>query len=660
MESPFASNLLETKSDVSTFLTDLLDSLKAKTSPGGARVILGFTGTHYDEVATQLEGFSRPIWGLSSLLAGGGNYAGTDRWIKGLGNGTDEEGEEFWGQITDKDQRMVECSALGFGLKWIITDSSKENVGKWLGRMNTKAMPNTNWLWFRVFANLGLHSIDSPYFDEKRMLADLNHLDTFYIGDGWSRDGPEGVLQLDYYSSSFAIQTSQLIFAKLMWDYPGQRDRCIEYKNRAKRFAIDFLGYFDHQGRAIPFGRSLTYRFAMAAFWSACAYAEIDIFSPGVLKGLLLRNMRFWASQGGAFNADGTFTIGYVYPNHCLAENYNSPSSPYWACKAFLALALPNDHPFWTCAEEGHPTTSPTTLILEKPLHIATNFGSHTFILSSGQQCSYPVKNGPAKYGKFSYSSAFGYSVSVGQGDVAPQFKLEKGPIAGAAGITSSKSALEELAPDSALAMSIDGGESWKVRRDTRDARIERGILRSTWNPFPGVDVETWLVPPSSASPLWYLRIHRIRATVKVESSEAGWAIYGQGLNHRALTLGPEEDSEDVGMFVAEGIARATSIAGISGILDLSPFKRSATVDRTDANTNVMVPRAVLPLLKGIHGKDEGNEWLVTAVFGLPSVTFGLHGLPKAYGPPSDHPVRNWMAEWQKRPQIPAGIVPTL
>src|SRR6266481_3943758 len=49
----------------------------------------------------------------------------------------------------------------------------------------------------KVFANLGLSKVGSSRFDPKRMQADLDHLDTFYIGDGWSRDGPEGVIQLE-------------------------------------------------------------------------------------------------------------------------------------------------------------------------------------------------------------------------------------------------------------------------------------------------------------------------------------------------------------------------------------------------------------------------------------------------------------------------------
>ena len=53
-------------------------------------------------------------------------------------------------------------------------------------------MPNTNWLWFRVFANLGLKK-NGGKFSAERLESDIKHLDTFYRGGGWSNDGPEGI-----------------------------------------------------------------------------------------------------------------------------------------------------------------------------------------------------------------------------------------------------------------------------------------------------------------------------------------------------------------------------------------------------------------------------------------------------------------------------------
>ena len=76
-----------------------------------------------------------------------------------------------------------------------------------------------NWLWFRVFANLALRQISpSKHFNADRMKADLDHLDTFQLRgeqSGWSRDGPEGVRQLDYYSGSFAIQFAQMVYSRV-------------------------------------------------------------------------------------------------------------------------------------------------------------------------------------------------------------------------------------------------------------------------------------------------------------------------------------------------------------------------------------------------------------------------------------------------------------
>jgi hypothetical protein len=108
-------------------------------------------------------------------------------------------------------------------------------------------MPNTNWLWFRVFANLGLMKNEANYSQEM-LVHDIKHLDSFYRGGGWSNDGPENIHQMDYYSGSFAIQFLQLLYAKLA----GERDpeRAAEFKLRAHMFASDFVQYFDEEGRS--------------------------------------------------------------------------------------------------------------------------------------------------------------------------------------------------------------------------------------------------------------------------------------------------------------------------------------------------------------------------------------------------------------------------
>lgn len=325
--------------------------------------------------------------------------------------------------MEDLDQRMVESCPIGFTLAvagkdfWDpLSDKEKSNVAVWIGSMNDKEMPNTNWLWFRVFANLGLKANGAAY-SQDRIFADMDHLDTFYRGEGWSNDGPAGYTQMDYYSGSFAIQYLQLLYAKLANDSDPKRAE--EYRHRARAFALDFVHYQDPDGHSIPFGRSMTYRFATIGFWSALAFADVEPPAPltwGMAKGLLLRNLRWWSQHHHIFQPNGMLNIGYTYPNYYLAEPYNSPGSPYWCMLAFAALAQPESHPFWSSEEEAHPFTqaeSPLPLVkaLKHPLHIMVHKGGHTFLLSSGQKCHYPLKG---TYPLSLFDSAFWWTELIG------------------------------------------------------------------------------------------------------------------------------------------------------------------------------------------------------------------------------------------------------
>lgn len=134
---------------------------------------------------------------------------------------------------------------------------------------------------------------------------------------------------MDYYSSSFAIHYLQLLYAKLAGE--DEPERAAEFKKRAQAVALDLVHYFDEEGRSIPFGRSVGYRFAMCSFWGALAYADVELPKPltwGIVKGIVLRHLRWWQTQPNIWSSSGTLTIGYSYPNMYMAENYNSPGSP--------------------------------------------------------------------------------------------------------------------------------------------------------------------------------------------------------------------------------------------------------------------------------------------------------------------------------------------
>ena len=78
----------------------------------------------------------------------------------------------------------------------------------------------------------------------------------------------------DYYAS-FAIHYYSLLLASsLENDNPDIAHR---FRNRAASSSLAIVNLFDPDGHSIPFGRSMTYRFATSAFWAACAVDGVKV-----------------------------------------------------------------------------------------------------------------------------------------------------------------------------------------------------------------------------------------------------------------------------------------------------------------------------------------------------------------------------------------------
>lgn len=433
-------------------------------------------------------------------------------------------------------------------------------------------MPDNNWLFFRVFVNMGLLRVGANP-DPDAMESALRRLEEFYEGEGWYRDGPRGLMD---YDNAFAFHFYGLVYAALA----GASDpvRACAFRDRAAAFAGDFIHWFGVAGEALPFGRSLTYRFAQGAFWGALAFAGVEMHPWPVIKSLFMRHLRWWARQP-IFTGDGILTVGYAYPNLHMAEQYNSPGSPYWAFKCFLPLALPDTHPFWQAEEAPLPhlpgvrAQKPGTMVVCRDRE-----SRHVFALHGGQTASW-MNHGEAKYAKFAYSTLFAFSVPAGQRDLAMG------------------------AYDSMLAVS-DDGRHFRVRDRIGAARIEEDVVYAQWSPLAGVDVETWLVP----FPPWHVRIHRLSTDRRILSAEGGFAAPR-----------PEEDrfAEARRIRKGKGFTLAIYPRAWSGLCDLSAegaAVRTGWLVMSHPNTNLLYGRTTIPTLLCEH--KPGRYLLVCAVAG--------------------------------------------
>ncbi|KAL4915256.1 hypothetical protein BDW62DRAFT_219457 [Aspergillus aurantiobrunneus] len=646
----FSDNPLHSRSDFIRAAIATVQPLHAHFSRGSAFIRLPVaTGTHFDEKAAQLEGFARPLWVISTLLHSATSdpihaesiHALAKPWIEGLAAGTNPSHPEYWGAISDGDQRMVEAEVIALALLFspdaffhAQSEAVRGNILAWLRGMNGRVMPLNNWRWFRVFSNLALILVGGlPYSELKgEMESDFAVLDSFYLGGGWSGDGPwltpeqeaeeerECVRtgrrdrighgrQVDYYSGSFAIQFGQLLYVRFAAELDP--DRVERYKQQAREFGSGFWRYFDEDGAAIPFGRSLTYRFACAGYFAVLAVAEVPdmpapLDSPGAIKGFLFRHLRWWTRHSeDIFHADGTMNIGYLYPNMYMSEDYNSPQSVYWALKSLIPLFLTENHTFWTSLESPYPTPSTSTAtLLPQPTHLLCNpRGKHHFLLSPGQFVAWPMKASQAKYCKFAYSSAFGFSVPTG-------------PL------------IQQIAPDSTLALSRDGAATWGIKWKCSSVSYTTAIVHKEqvpvahveWRPWAdsAVVVTTTLVPTTARWPDWHVRIHSVRLVSgrgdgldSLHLVEGGFAISRAPKSQcdRVLPILPDDVQALVGMEVGgEGVYTSTdkalvlSQAGASGVVATAsragcvPVQHEAM--KPDSNTNIVAQRTLIPVVR--------------------------------------------------------------
>lgn len=572
--NPMAGNPLKTRDDVVRAIRDLYEPLKPFYSPGGARVRLDMAGASFDRAAADLEGFARPLWGLAPLAAGGGaDFVDWALFRRGLANGCDPDHPEFWGWAAAKDQRLVEMAAIGFALHLIPQllwaaqrPEAKRVIATYLHKAFAQTFADNNWMYFRLMIGLGLVAIGEPV--DAALIADHEQkLDALYLGDGWYRDGP--YRRADYYVP-FAFHFYGLIYSKLGED--NERAKLLQH--RARALAPDFHRWFADDGAALAFGRSMIYRFGCASYWSALAFAGVEVLPWGQIKGLVLRHLRWWAEQPMA-HRDGVLSIGYSYPNLHLCEPYNSAASPYWAFKVFAFMALPSTHPFWTAKEEALPQWREPSAQRHPGLVLFQTPGD-TIALASGQEEHQRwMRLAQDKYCKFAYSARYGFGIET---------DLSHFPSAG----------LENM-----LGLSTDGLH-FHVRESNKRVRLAGNALYAQWTAAEGIEVETWLLP---AAP-WHVRVHRIRASRGCETAEGGFAI--------------DRPDGGFGGPVEEGAGRAGLITDqdVAGVIDLgSSVPRIGRLLEAQPNSNLVHGRTSVPQLLGRI--PAGETVLITAVLAL-------------------------------------------
>lgn len=527
---------------------------------GNAGLKLGSTVAAYDEGAARLEGLSRLLWGVVPALAGGCPMPGVESIVEGLANGTDPAHPAYWGEAGDMDQRLVEMAAIAVFLREapdvlnrLMPQAAKENLFRWLSKIQDVRINPSNWRFFRILVIDALATTGWPV-DRNRLAEELDFIDSQYVGDGWYKDGAE-VGRFDYYNP-FAFHFYGLLYAR--WHAADDPERSARYIERARTFALSYRHWFAEDGAAIAYGRSMTYRFGTAGFWGLLAEVGHPELSAGTLRGLWSRAMRWWLAQP-VFDAEGQLTVGYGYPNLLMSEFYNSAQSPLWALKAFAPLALPADHPFWNAEEEADEPAATHTVAVSHQITWRTNGVAY---LAAPPPKHREVRHVSDKYAKFAYSSHHGFCVE------------------------SLDWIASGFAGDNILAFSHDG-LTWAFRTETEEAVLEGGELTTVWSPFAGCRVTTRQRPSEAGE----LRESTVEADFPLKVLATGHSA-DLWITPRSLQQVIEGDELRDDKPAAEGATLFSDLRDLDG-------KLLRRVLPNAPNTNLIHPHSAVPALLG-------------------------------------------------------------
>ena len=330
-------------------------------------------------------------------------------FLNAIIRGTDPKSDGYWGEPLPNDQ-------IGVSFAWGVyicperfwnplTDQQKQNLLAYLRKQSYNSTYSNNHYYFHMFATalLEKYGVESNREHHTRMFGRLMG---WYRGDGWFIDG--GNRGFDYYNL-WGFQ----LFNQMLYRYdPVWREQFGEEIQRtSSRFLETFPYLFGRDGGPIPWGRSLSYRFANNA---AIAWAVINgnnTLPPGLARRIASGNMKyFW--ENGCLGDNKLLNMGYRGMNLSVPENYLIPGDPYFALHGLACVLMPEDHPFWTEQEEAMPADAAggkTAVAGAEMVLRVSPVDGEARMYPVGQPCNRTIWQSPIKYGQHAYSSALGF-----------------------------------------------------------------------------------------------------------------------------------------------------------------------------------------------------------------------------------------------------------
>ncbi len=325
-------------------------------TPGYARVQFGGVRSLNGYSVDGLEGFARtaPLLAAWIYSKREGSNERVEMLRTGILNGVDPHSSEYWGEVRDYDQRIVEAADIARVL-WLtrariwdgLRPEQQQMISKWLLSATTKHTPLNNWILFPVVVSVVLASLNGEEPTGAllaRAHAAFADYRKYQLDQGWFYDRPHGV---DFYNVWG-------ITYDLFWIHavdPGfEPDFIVDALEKSAQLTQYLIS---PQGIPIM-GRSICYRTAVPVPLIAATFLGPEKFPAGrALRGLDVV-WRYFVAHNSL--RDGALTQGYFEADPRWLDLYSGTGSCHWGLRSLvLAFMHPAGDEFWSATEQPLP-----------------------------------------------------------------------------------------------------------------------------------------------------------------------------------------------------------------------------------------------------------------------------------------------------------------
>ncbi len=284
-------------------------------------------------------------------------------------------------------------------------------ISKWAHHRTTQ----NNWRLFNICA-LSWLKLKGYAIDDELLKSHLLWVASYHAGNGWYLEQ-----SYNYYTISLFVVYGT-IWNRAFGDTHYPEIAAVLERSFDELFKT-YPNFFGRDGFINMWARSICYRLWISGGFPASFLLRSKPLDPGWARRLCSGSLLQFTTREDFFVNDIP-SLGFYGHREFAIQNYSCPASPFIMFLPFIALALPEDSPFWIATENDGTWPElgrrSRRTVLEKPGLTLVNHGS----TGTSEIVSGKVYDDDHNYSKLVFNTHFPWEDHNPQGGTAQEYSF--------------------------------------------------------------------------------------------------------------------------------------------------------------------------------------------------------------------------------------------